>query len=72
MITRWLAFNILLQLQHTFRFPSSISVVRFQEFDGKGRVILVATEDGNIFAVSLPDNLSKSKRYDIPLVTLVL
>ena len=72
MIISCLAFNILFQLQHTFRFPCSISVVCFQEFDGKRRVIFVATEDGNIFAVSLPENLSKSKRYDISLVSLVL
>ncbi|KAL9968492.1 hypothetical protein ACROYT_G020593 [Oculina patagonica] len=47
---------------HTFRLPTSIIGVHFQEFDGKRQIIFAATEDGNIFAVSLPENLTKSKR----------
>jgi len=48
--------------QHTFRFPTSIIAVSFHDVDGKRRII-TATKDGNIFAMLLPANLTKAKRY---------
>ncbi|PFX34684.1 Fanconi anemia-associated protein of 100 kDa [Stylophora pistillata] len=50
-------------VEHTFRFPNSVTTVRVQEHNAAGkRQVLVGTVDGHIFAVSLPENLTKSSR----------
>ena len=53
--------SYLLHFQHTFHFPMSIISASFQDFYGERR-IFTATKDGNIFAVALPENLTKKKR----------
>ncbi|XP_068755333.1 Fanconi anemia core complex-associated protein 100-like [Montipora capricornis] len=47
-------------LNHTFRFPKPIMTVRFQDC-GEKRRVFVATTDGNVFAVILPESLLKGK-----------
>ena len=66
----FLLFFVDLHLQHTFRFPKSIIAVRFQDY-GEKRRIFVATSDGNIFAVILPESLFKCKGYVMIVMELV-
>jgi len=57
-------------LSHTLRFPKPIIAVRFQDYGGKRR-IFIATSDGNIFAVILPESLFKCKGYVMIVMELV-